>query len=95
MEKLVVKMIHLISAQLQGRLFPVDTNPGSPRTWQSWKCQHAAPWQPPVPSAKDSVASMAEKISVAQVGGPKLQNPTAWMWELVRGVLQPQRGKRD
>lgn len=43
MEKLVVKMIHLISAQLQGRLFPVDTNPGSPRTWQSWKCQQCSP----------------------------------------------------
>lgn len=90
-------MTHLISAKSRERsalwvptLDPLGAAP-------SWKCQHAGPWQPPLPSARNSVTSSAEKTLTAPAGWlkQKVQNPTAWMWEVVRGVLRPQRGRRD
>lgn len=64
----MVKMIHLISANPREGSSPWILTLDPLGTWQSWECQHADPWQPPVPSAKDSVTSTAEKISTAQAG---------------------------
>lgn len=64
-----VEMTHLISAKSRERsalwvptLDPLGATP-------SCKCQPAGPWQPPLPSARNSVTSSAEKTLTAPQDG--------------------------